>query len=137
TDSVLNGVSCPTKTSCYAVGQYLAPSSFQKTLVERWDGTSWSIMPSPNPTGTADNILNGVSCPSLTSCFAVGTYTDAPKACAEHWNGTSWSIVNSPTPPGTTNSFLSGVSCPSTTRCYAVGYFAGSSMAGTLVERWN
>ena len=112
-------------------------SSFQKTLVEHWNGTSWSIMTSPNPAAAADALLNGVSCPSTTSCYAVGSYTDFPKQLVERWNGSTWSIVTTPSPPGTTNSSLSGVSCPSTTSCYAVGYYFGSSTNTILVEHWN
>jgi hypothetical protein len=138
TNSFLNGVSCPTTTSCFAVGSYVTASSFQKTLVERWNGTNWSIMTSPNPTDQDDNVLNAVSCPSTTSCFAVGGYTTFPKHFVEHWNGTSWSIVATPSPPDTTNSSLSGVSCPSTTSCYAVGqYFNGSTTDTMLIEHWN
>src|SRR4029079_11085749 len=85
-----------------------------------------------------DNVLNAVSCPSTTSCFAVGAYTDFPKHFVEHWNGTSWSIVSTPSPPDTTNSQLKGVSCPSTTSCYAVGYYFNGSVTNTiLVEHWN
>ena len=35
--------------------------------------------------------LDGVSCNSSTSCFAVGTTLDG--ALVEHWDGTSWSFV--------------------------------------------
>jgi hypothetical protein len=140
TDSQLSGVSCPSTTSCFAVGSYATASTFNNTLVEHWNGTAWSILASPNPipSDQGDNILNAVSCPSTTSCFAVGGYTDSPKHFVERWNGTSWSIVSTPSPPDTTNSLLSGVSCPSTTSCYAVGYFFSSSVTNTiLVEHWN
>ena len=120
TDAALSGVSCPSTSSCYAVGYY-STTSATKTLVERWNGTSWSIVASPNPSDSTAE-LDGVACPSATSCYAVGSYFDsADKTLVERWNGTSWSIVASPNPSGATDSFLSGVSCPSTTSCYAVG----------------
>ena len=46
----LNAVSCSGAASCVAVGQYAATQQgASKTLVERWDGKSWSIVASPNP----------------------------------------------------------------------------------------
>ena len=56
----LVGVACPSATSCFAVGTDL---NFNGTLVERWNGTSWSIVTSP----TVQGELNGVSCASTTS----------------------------------------------------------------------
>ena len=37
-------ISCVSSTSCVAVGWAYS----DQTLIESWDGTSWSIMPSPN-----------------------------------------------------------------------------------------
>jgi hypothetical protein len=82
-------------------------------------------MTNPNPSGTHDGGLAGVSCPNATSCFAVGQ--DATKV--EYWNGNSWSIMTLPNPTR-----LVGVSCASTTSCFAVGQNA--SGAKTLVERY-
>jgi hypothetical protein len=43
------------------------------TFAEQWDGTSWSIVPAPNPAGAAlGAYLHGVECQTTTSCFAVG-----------------------------------------------------------------
>ncbi len=39
-------------------------------MIESWDGTSWSVVPSPNP--ATDDGLEGVSCVSATACTAVG-----------------------------------------------------------------
>jgi hypothetical protein len=43
-----------------------------KTLILSWDGTSWSVVPSPSP-GPEFNRLDGVSCISAAACTAVGT----------------------------------------------------------------
>jgi hypothetical protein len=65
-------VSCPAaSTTCVAVGDYVAGSN-DKTLVERWNGTSWSVTASPNPSTSAQ--LAGVSCSTATACDAVGDY---------------------------------------------------------------
>jgi len=42
----LAGVSCRSRTFCIAVG-----ASLSGTLTERWNGSSWSILPTPNPPG--------------------------------------------------------------------------------------
>jgi hypothetical protein len=66
-------VSCPSRQSCFAVGNQRA-GAFYKTLVEHWDGQHWSVMASPEPTGATVSILNAVSCPNPSTCAAVGYY---------------------------------------------------------------
>ena len=47
----LNGVACAGSSFCAAVG-YVTTNGFTgnpKTLIELWNGSSWSIVPSPNP----------------------------------------------------------------------------------------
>jgi hypothetical protein len=43
--------------------------------VEVWDGTSWSVQPSPNR-GAGNNELDWVSCVTAGSCVAVGSAPD-------------------------------------------------------------
>jgi hypothetical protein len=141
TSTTLTGVSCPTTTSCFAVGTYAAASSNSLPVVERWNGTSWSIVTISSPSGSTSTTLTGVSCPTTTSCFAVGYYLTSTgyKSLDERWNGTAWSIVTTPNPAGSTDASMSGVSCPTTTSCFSVGYYDGASIVGfkSLVERWN
>src|SRR5258705_3604571 len=73
TNSQFTGVHCRTSTSCVAVGQYGTAALHTKTLVERWNGSAWSINASPNPAGIAVTGLAGVHCPSATFCVAVGS----------------------------------------------------------------
>jgi hypothetical protein len=187
----LPGLSCKSSSSCVAVGYAADPSSHpQGTLAEFWDGTTWRIVPTPNPAGAAGSGLNGVSCTSPSACVAVGTAFDSsgnslgtlterwdgtrwsilptptsnssgaflnavsctsPNACtavgnsaagvvmAERWNGKSWSIQPMPAPADAASSFLNGVSCTSAKACTAVGTWFDSSGndAGTVAERWN
>jgi hypothetical protein len=73
---VLNNVSCTSSTNCVAFGEYYSTTTSPlQTLVESWNGTSWSIAPSPSLQGNYD-ALNGVSC-SSTDCVAVG-YDETP-----------------------------------------------------------
>jgi len=100
--SALEGVSCKSATSCVAVGHYVTPRNRfdfgpTKTLAERWNGTKWTIVSSPNP-GTAISDLAAVSCWSTTHCFAVGTQTGSSttQTLTEGWNGSIWTVVPSP-----------------------------------------
>jgi len=100
--AALEGVSCKSATSCVAVGHYVTPRNRfdfgpTKTLAERWNGTKWTIVSSPNP-GTAISDLAAVSCWSTTHCFAVGAQTGSStsQTLTERWNGSIWTVVPSP-----------------------------------------
>jgi hypothetical protein len=126
-------VSCPAANSCMAVGGYTKASGAGVTLAERWNGTSWRILPTPNPARATISALFGVACSTLSACTAVGQAIigGAPQALAERWDGTRWRIQ--PTPNLSQGGDLNGVSCTSASACTAVG----SSGAGPLAERWN
>lgn len=96
-DNQLNSVSCVSATMCMAVGYYETRNFYFKTLIESWNGTSWSVVPSLN---SRDSYLDGVSCVSATACTATGTYytNGLDKTLIESWNGTRWSTVPSPNP---------------------------------------
>ena len=108
-----------------------------RTLIESWDGTRWSSVPSPNRNG--NNFLNGMSCASAAACTATGTYGRSNGhylPLIEAWNGTRWTIRASPA-PGTAagNDALYGVSCTSATTCTATGdYYKTSFGYQTLIE---
>lgn len=129
-----SSVSCFSPTDCFVVSTAYSKGNFY-TFVERWNGTRWSIVASPNV--TADTELSDVACPKANSCFAVGRYftASATKTLVEHWNGTRWSIVASPN--GASDSELGGVACPRANSCFAVGTSSTTSHGKTLVEHWN
>jgi len=117
--NILFGVNCVASTDCWAAGRYLNGSSVLQTLTEHWDGTIWSIVPSPQQ-GTGDNSLAGVTCVASADCWAVGS-----PSLTEHWNGTAWSIVSNPGGGG-----LAGVTCMASADCWAVG-------SPGLTEHWD
>ena len=94
-----------------------------KTLVEHWNGTSWSIVTSPNPSRLRRRLAEQRVVCEHHELLAVGSYFDGSsgKTLVEHWNGTAWSIVPSPTPRPTTASYT--VTCPSAASCFAVGNY--------------
>jgi hypothetical protein len=138
-DNDLGAVSCVSATSCTAVGGYVNTSGIVRTLIESWNGVSWSRVSSPNA-GTRSNYLNAVSCVSDTSCTAVGEYLNTSgirRTLILSWNGVSWSRVASPS-VGAHHNFLFGVSCVSDTSCTAVGAYTNiSKIDRTLIESWN
>jgi len=143
--SQLTGVSCLSATDCTAVGIDNTPTAINSTLAEHWDGTRWTVEPSPDPAGTTITDFVGVSCASPTSCTAVGLYDKKSGGgahevpLAEHWDGSRWTVQAVPLPAGAIAADLDGgVSCPSATACTAVGGSAGPNQSfAPLVESWN
>jgi hypothetical protein len=138
----LTGVSCASSTACMAVGYDSNSSDAEATLAEFWNGTTWSVAPSPSP--APYSVLSGVSCTSPTSCVSVGSQgnvqgTPLFLTLAESWNGSAWSEVPSPS-YGPNLNHLASVSCTSATSCIAVGNWVTGGTSGefrTLVETWN
>ena len=63
------------------------------TLAKAWNGTKWAIQKTPNPSGSHETLLSGVSCTGAAACEAVGSYTNSGgKTLAEVWNGTKWAV---------------------------------------------
>jgi hypothetical protein len=136
--SALNGVSCAGASYCFAVGSYANSRSIPRALIESWNGSSWSIAPSPHPFGSARSSLVAVSCASEAACMATGAEAADGTPLAEFWNGTSWSIVDSPNPVGGQAGVLAGISCPHPTRCLAVGSYTDSDfIEQDLAASWD
>ena len=66
-DTNLSSISCAAVNNCVAAGYYLNAASTWLTLIESWDGSTWSIVASPNPTGVAGS---GSVCPVLARTHA-------------------------------------------------------------------
>jgi hypothetical protein len=138
TQNFLAGTTCVAAADCWAVGYYNAAPGVTHTLVERWDGTAWSRVPSPNAGTLQSNVLRGVTCVSATDCWAVGYHDDdgIHQALALHWDGSAWSRVPAANTSAAQYNYLLGVSCASATSCVAVGYSTGSQHQ-TLIQRWD
>ena len=89
-----NRSSCVSTTTCFAVGtQTVTNPSVPKTLIERWNGQTWKVVASPNPSTPGSNSeLRAVSCTSASFCVAVGQYATT-KTLIEHWNGKFIEVV--------------------------------------------
>src|SRR6266550_149132 len=58
--SGLSGVAVVSASDIWAVGSSGNQMSGAQTLIEHWNGSSWSVMKSPNPGSSSDH-LNGVT----------------------------------------------------------------------------
>jgi hypothetical protein len=112
--NILSGVLALAPNNVWAVGYSTAtskppPNEYDvptKTLIEHYNGTSWSIVSSPNVGPNSQyqsNRLLGLTAVSPNDIWAFGSYNAASGngdeyTLIEHWDGTSWTIATSPTP---------------------------------------
>src|SRR5439155_15840401 len=133
----LLGATAISPDDIWAAGYAFSNADFVgHTLTLHYDGTSWSVVPSPDA-GLGD-LLYGVSASSSTDVWAVGQYADLDQnvhALTEHWDGTSWTVV-----PGAdvgTGSFLFAVSSTPTGNAWAVGSYTTGGPSLALTDRWT
>jgi hypothetical protein len=125
--TVVFSVAAVSDTNAWAVGDFTNTNTnnIQHTLVEHWDGTAWSVIPSPN-VGTTGSELLAVSTASPTDVWAVGSVTgsvaNVNRTLIEHFNGSAWSVVPSPNLSQEGDN-LTGVAAISATNVWAVGWF--------------
>ncbi len=131
----LSGVAAITANNIWAVGSYNNASNIQQTLIEHWNGTSWSVVSSPNIAAVFKGLAS-ISAISATDIWAVGNYSASRgyQTLIEHWNGTHWSIVSSPSPQG---GQLTGVTALASNNVWAIGTGIGTNSIQTLIEHWN
>jgi hypothetical protein len=100
-----------------------------RTLILRWSGSAWAIVPSPSFGGAHDeNVLSGVAAIAADDAWAVGWFRTLDpakgRALTFHWNGSAWSEVANPC-----GRVLHEVFALSATNVWAVG--------GSSTCRWN
>lgn len=125
----LSSISCPSTSRCFAVsGSVSANGTFVTGVVATADGgANWMHETLPADIGG----LDGLSCPSMSVCYAFGVTSDLSAAVivATFDGGKTWATAA--VLSGVANVF--GMSCPSTSRCFAVGVTATTSGAPTIV----
>lgn len=70
------------------------------TLIEHWNGKTWSVVSSPNPESKSMT-LSGITTVSENDIWAVGIYPNTSSGTSnggssliEHWNGEQWRIIS-------------------------------------------
>ncbi len=133
----LRALAVVSPTDIWAVGMTQTSGSTIRnlTMIQHFDGTSWTIMPSPNRPNETDAWLLGVTAVSASDVWAVGF--DHTGTLVEHFDGASWSIVSSPNPVSGTNVF-NGVTAISSNDVWAVGEsIVPGDASRTLAEHWD
>jgi hypothetical protein len=137
TGNVLTSVTANSPTDIWAVGDQVAPGVEVRTLALHFNGSTWSVVPTPNPVhggNLTQNVLTSVVATAPNDVTAVG-YTLAnltELTMVQHWDGNSWTVVPSPNMSNTPGSFntLRGVTAVNRSDLYAVGFFANSTTNG-------
>jgi hypothetical protein len=92
---MLFGASALSKDNAWVVGDQEGKNGIFETLAEHWDGTNWTVVPTPDP-GGAGNHLYAVDAVSADNVWAAGqalTGSGPDQPLVEHWDGRSWSVV--------------------------------------------
>jgi len=131
----LNAVAALSSTDVWAVGQWrrFAGTGYNHALVEHWDGTSWTVIPTLHPS-MAISILFGVAALSSNDVWAVGYEEDLTtgyRTLIEHWDGSTWTIVQD----GTSEGWLTSVTAIAPDDVWAVG--STNYIGQGLIEHWD
>ena len=134
-DSSLNAVAVVNGSDAWAVGE----QNLNQTVTEQWNGTSWTLVPSPSVTanGTQDT-LSAVTALGSGDVWAVGSTLQNPvsSTLAEHWNGTTWQIVTTTDPDAGSNVLDTAAGTAAGQPLWAAGYgtSSGTPQTATLIE---
>ncbi len=97
-DNVLYGVDVASGNDVWAVGYSREPAALtHQSLILRWGGAQWSVVPSPNPNNS--NVLRAVAVVSPDDVWAVGSAQQClcyRQPLIFHWDGNQWGIVGAP-----------------------------------------
>ena len=143
----LAAVSCKSAAesaiSCVVVGRYLtlAGAGAERPYALTWNGKSLTPTAAPPvPKNGGFAALTGVSCITVSSCFAVGySRGGAGPLLLETWNGVEWALQTASLPGGARSAYPGAVSCHFLTFCVIAGE-SYSSLAGApamLLAKWN
>lgn len=132
TDDVLQAAYALSADDVWAVG-----SANGATLTEHWNGTAWSIVPSPNA-ASGTNTLLAVYGSASNDVWAVGRnrISDTQsRALLLHWDGSAWSLLPEPLP--NTNHWLADIAGLSADNVWTVGTYLENNAVNNLVLHWD
>jgi hypothetical protein len=133
----LMGVAVLSPCNAWTVGRSGNAAKDEHSLIEHWNGSSWTVTPSPVP-GSFKSRLLGVHAISAADIWAAGSYSDGPQVAGTltlHWNGRAWKQVPSPT--ALSSPELNAVGAASARDVWAVGDYNPPAGARTLIMHWN
>jgi hypothetical protein len=115
----LRGITAVAANDIWAVGYYGTDTGNSRTLTLHWNGTAWSIVPSPNAAVGA-NELYAVTALGTHDVWAAGAVTSVG-ALALHWDGFGWAVVTDPLSANPTFPAFYGVVAHAANDIWAVG----------------
>jgi hypothetical protein len=130
--STIGAVTDLSPTNAWAVGEDIGATSAVggSTLIEHWNGSSWSVVPSPTP--GADPGLTGVAARGPDDVYAVGSNLPSVnggtvQGMILRWNGSTWSVDTDPT-AGSYSPLFAAATVPGAANEWAVGTLENSSL---------
>ncbi|HEY6276382.1 MAG TPA: hypothetical protein VIX86_08615 [Streptosporangiaceae bacterium] len=121
----LGAIQVNSPTDVWAVGEmYNFTNYSSSTLIEHYDGHSWTIVPSPSP-GTNGSLSGVTTSNASSSVWAVGDYTNSSgqvQTLTLNWNGHTWNTVASPNGSTGSSVLASVATTPGAAIVQAVGY---------------
>lgn len=139
----LGGVSAFASNDVWAVGSVRRGHGVSRTFTEHWDGTQWSVVPSPSLAKigayAADNVLADVVAIAPDDVWAVGSASTivSGEALILHWDGTSWKIVPNPADnPRFYDANLLSVTAVSANDIWAVGQIT-TTEEHNMIQHWD
>jgi hypothetical protein len=137
TTSRLMDVAVLAPDDVWAVGSYSSEATdhWAQPLVEHWDGSELSVVPSPS-IGTSSE-LEGVAALATNDIWAVGTtYTGGGhyQTLVLHWDGNDWTRIPSPN-VGPYGNGLTAISAVDANDIWAVGN--GNNSSVSLILHWD
>jgi len=140
-DTRLHAVAAVTSSDIWAVGSettFTPTTSNSRSLIEHWNGTAWSVVPSPAGE-PANSVLLAITAVSASDVWAVGHSTlpigQSDGTLIEHWNGLAWSIVQGASLVSTGNAYLLSVAAVSSSDVWAVG--RNGRHPTPVIEHWD
>jgi hypothetical protein len=140
----LYSVEAVSSDEVWGVGQHGPGGPSSRTLVERWDGQRWGVVPSPTATQFVNSLLSVTSVANddlWAAGLSYGLHRPSLYAgtLTEHWDGSEWSIVSSPN-AGRGSNFLRGIAGTGPNDVWAVGSYTPDPAFGytqTLTMHWD
>ena len=128
----IGAVTAISATNAWAVGEDIGATSAVggSTLIEHWNGGSWSIVPSPTP--GADPGLTGVAARGSGDVYAVGSNMPSinggvVQGLILRWNGSTWSQDTDPA-DGSYSPLFAAAAVPGAASEWAVGTLSNAAL---------
>ncbi|HEX3272635.1 MAG TPA: hypothetical protein VHR15_18460 [Ktedonobacterales bacterium] len=132
-DNFLRAVAGSGTNDVWAVGSAFDGKTTQQSLVEHWDGSSWSLSSAPSVNTYGDGSLYGVAAITPRDAWMVGAYI-------AHWDGSAWKVTSQPQFQFSENYSMFGVAAVAPNDVWAVGGQTTTQCGDALpalIEHWD